>query len=382
MKRFIFSAIALAVTATACTESGLIDTPEMYGSEIVFDTYIGKAPTTKAESVDLSYLEGAVENNGGAQVYAFKCEDGNNNPADIDFTDAFMNGRIVCVEPTSGTTYGTWAYQEYYKLPNANEDTWNPEDVYWPGDVDLAFVAYNLAAKDNKTIETESIGNLEFDFTIDSQVSDQVDLLVTPLTFVSENNSGDTYVGLTFHHLLSRVGFSVVATSENDDVQIAIRSLKLNGTFPTKGKVNLTTVAPAIEAYATPTTTGYNLFADGQCFTVSSDTENSAIYANKKYDSEGEDWDAMYLTPAANEFTPNPNDRFMMLMPGQVDNATIDVTYQLSQALPNTVNVPLGNIDLKPGRAYEFVLKVATAAIEFSGVLEGDWGTPEEKPIY
>ena len=59
MKRFIFSAIALMVAATACTESGIVDMPEFYGNPIVFDTYIGKTPITKADNVDINYLKGS-----------------------------------------------------------------------------------------------------------------------------------------------------------------------------------------------------------------------------------------------------------------------------------------------------------------------------------
>ena len=112
MKRFIFSAIALMVVTTACTESGLIDAPQFYGSRIAFDTYIGKAPITKAESVDLSYLESNAS--GGARVYAFMCETGNRDLNTIDFSSAYMDGRIKNVAPTtykadgSIDSYGKW----------------------------------------------------------------------------------------------------------------------------------------------------------------------------------------------------------------------------------------------------------------------------------
>lgn len=343
MKRFIFSAIALVVAATACTESGLIDTPQLYSSEIVFDTYIGKIPVTKAESINLAYLKNTANNNpGGAQVYAFMTEKGNRNPVSVDYTSAYMNGELIW--NNSGTA-PAWSYQ-------VNGVS---EEVYWPGDVDMAFVAYNLAAESCIVDGTQTLTG--FDFEIKDNVSDQVDLLVTPMTFVQENNSGDTSVGLTFHHLLSRVGFSVVATSPNSNVDITIQSLKFYGTFPKKGKVDLTTTSPVIEAYGNQVAESYNFFKSGESFTVNSNVCGSTVGANS----------GIYAN------TNNPSDRYMMLMPCQFDNASIEVTYQLTGAESQDAEIPLGSVTLDPGRAYEFVLRVSTSAIEFSGVVEGEW---------
>lgn len=371
MKRFIFSAIALVMAATACTESGLIDTPQLYSSEIVFDTYIGKTPVTKAESINLAYLKNTADNNpGGAHVYAFMTEKDNRNTASVDYSSAYMNGDLIW-NATASTP--SWEY----KVNGVSEE------VYWPGDVDMAFVAYNKAAESCMIDNTQTLTG--FDFEIKDDISNQVDLLATPVTFVHENNSGDTSVGLTFHHLLSRVGFSVIATNPNSSVDIAIQSLRFCGMFPTKGYVDLTSTNASIRAYETGAkatfTTYYDFFESNQCFTVNSSTcgstasENSRIYANKKYVPAGTNWDNIYVTPTAAEFTPNANDRFMMIMPGQLDGAKIEVVYQLTGAEPRSAKVDLGNVLLKPGYAYEFVLRVATASIEFSGVVEGDWGT-------
>lgn len=378
MKRFIFSAIALIVAATSCTESGLIDTPDMYGSAIVFDTYIGKTPITKAENVDLSYLESAALNGGGARVYAFMSEKENRNP---DFTSAYMDGRIVCKTPTTykedGTVdrYGEWKYE----ASDENNTTWTEEEVYWPGDVDLAFAAYNLKA--DSRITNRSTDMTEFDFTIAENISDQVDLLATDLTYVSETDNSDTKVSLRFHHLLSRVGFSVIATNPNDNVDIAIQSLRLCGTFSKKGRVDLKSATAAIQPDSEDYRTYYDFFQAGQVFTVNSNVcgsevgENSIIYANKKFNQSATEWEDMYVTPSSTDFTPNANDRFMMIMPEQLDGAYIEVEYQLTGAEKRFAKVELGSMPLKAGFAYEFVFRIATASIEFSGVVEGDWGS-------
>ena len=99
MKRFFISTIALIVAVTACTESGLIDAPQFYNSEILFDTYIGKAPVTKAENIDLTYLE--TSSVGGAHLYAFMCDKGNRNISNVDFSSAYLDGRLKCTTPTN-----------------------------------------------------------------------------------------------------------------------------------------------------------------------------------------------------------------------------------------------------------------------------------------
>ena len=355
MKRFIFSAIALIVAATSCTESGLIDSPELYGSQIVFGTYIGKAPVTKAEDITLNYLE--TNANGGAQVYSFMTEKGNRNPDVVDFSTSYMDGKITNVTPTTykqdGTinTNGEWQYEVY------NDTKWTVEEVYWPGDVDLAFAAYNLMANNciSNLVATKS--DFSFDFEVKSTISEQVDLLVAPLTFVSEAPNDDTNVNLHFRHLLSRVGFSVIATSPNDNVDITISSLRLCGMFPQKGKVSLKSTSAAIQAYEENYATYYDFFQSGQSFTVKSSVCGSTVSDNSRIHAG------------------NVNDRFMMLMPGQLDGAYIEVEYQLTGAEKRFAKVELGSMPLKAGFAYEFVLRVATASIEFSGVVEGDWGS-------
>lgn len=350
MKRFIFSVIALMAAATACTESGLIDSPQHYGSQILFDTYIGKTPVTKAESIDLAYLEDV--DNGGAHIYAFMSDKENANPNNIDFSSAYMDGRIVCTEETTETNQKVWEYQVV-----TPQNIWATEDVYWPGDVNLAFVAYK--AEDCTPVANGD--DFYFDFIIEDNISEQVDLLVSPLQFVSETIGNDTYVNLQFHHLLSRVGFSVIATDPNENVDITIHSLRLCGRFPKKGKVSLKSTSASIQVYDNEDNEDnyknfYDLFESGQPFTVNSVKCGSAVTGD---DSRIYDEDL--------------NNRFMMLMPGQLDGAYIEVEYQLTGDEERFAKVELGNLSLKAGFAYEFVLEVATESIEFSGVVEGDW---------
>lgn len=361
MKRFFFSAIALMSAATACTESGIIETPDSYGNPIVFDTYIGKTPITKAVNMDGEELMKKVDGN-GARLYAFTCPKGQWKADQVDVDFPYMDGALY---------YATaWGY--YPKSASGFSST--IENVYWPGwGTDLAFVAYSLNADNSKYL---SGNNTQFTFTVQDKVYEQVDLLVSPLTFYTEAN-GETSVNLQLYHLLSRIGFKVLATP-GTSTDIEISSVKLCGAFPKTGTVNLlsatnitgaTKSVPSIE----PNTTGnvasyYDLFSTNEKFTINSSN-----------------CDGTAITDAAPIYSTSEDNRYMMIMPGVVSNASIEVQYKLgTEPQSHTARIELGETNFKAGSAYEFIFKVSTASIEFSAeVVEGSWDeqTPEEKPL-
>lgn len=373
MKRSIFSAIALMVAATACTESGLIDAPQFYNSEIVFDTYIGKAPVTKAENINLTYLE--TSNVGGAHLYAFMCDKGDRNIGNLDFSSAYLDGRLICTTPTNYNTTpvtpGVWEYQIAVQTED-NQTEWVKEDAYWPGETkDLAFVAYNLAA--NSCIDDATL--TQFEFSVKSDVKDQVDLLVTPLIYQSETGN-ETNVSLRFYHLLSRVGFKVLPTTASSNVSINIFSLKLTGAFSESGYVNLTSaVSPSIPkiipSSETTYASEYSLFYTNESFTINSSDCTETV-------------DNTTTIVAQPIFGSVEANRYMMLMPGTQSNAAIEVEYNLSGQgdAKSYARIPLtgengADWTFEAGKAYEFILKISTDAIEFeSEVLDG-W---EEHP--
>lgn len=90
MKRLIISAIALTSIAISCTKSEMIETPDFGGQAITFDTYLGKVPMTKAQSVDLAYLQGA---NRGFHVNAFMHAQ-NTAPTDASILNPYMDKNV------------------------------------------------------------------------------------------------------------------------------------------------------------------------------------------------------------------------------------------------------------------------------------------------
>ena len=375
MKRFFFSALALIVAATACTESGIIDMPEFYGKAIVFDTYIGKSPVTKAINIDKNYLIAGT--NSGAYVFAYLCDvEGSGEEMvanNVDYTSAYLNGRLICTNSSAATAAQNpanpiWQYQ-YPTVTTDNDGktvtTWTADQPYMPSEKDLAFVAYNTDSKSCITGETAQ----GFDFEVNSTVANQVDLLVTPLTPVKENSSGDTQVALNFSHLLSRVGFKVLPTSKNETA-ITIHSVKLCGSFPKNGYVNLTAATPAI----TPYTNGekelqYSLFTTGSFTTSGKDCVVK--------EGEVETIVAKPIDVAGN------GNRYMMIMPGAQSNAYIEVNYSLGGGETRYSKIELASTwEFVKGKAYEFIFKINSAAIEFSAeVVEGDWDKPSSSDL-
>jgi hypothetical protein len=373
MKRFFFSVMALAAVATACTESGLIDKPSFYANEISFDSYIGKAPQTKAETVDETYLQRTIANGGGVHVYGFLQEKGVTSASSIETSVPYMDAQLR------------------YDIPEgASSQAWMYDDIaFWPEDKALAFAAYSLNAETNGCISNHT-DVTKFDFTVNDLVEDQVDLLAIPFMTNKVDAGENNVVTLEFKHLLSRVGFTVLASHPSEDVDIAIQSIVLRGIFPKTGVVDLTSTGIIAPYYDGEVATEYDFFKDADDnteagFMINSSTcvadqstnkKGEPIYPNVTMDldldpKDQTKWNTMY---AAMSGTSKVNDRYMMIMPCTVD-AVIEVKYHLTADQPRIAKVALTNWEFKPGYAYEFVLKVSTQTIQFDADF-GAWGGP------
>lgn len=385
MKRFIFSAIALIIAATGCTEGGLIDTPQFYGRAIVFDTYIGKAPVTKAEIANYASLK-----EDGVHITAFSQDQ---NTSSINYVEPYMDLDLAYDKTENGIDY--WTYGE---------------TIFWPEGENLAFSAYALNAdvevnsqnlivwdKDSNVAEGQSY--TKFTYNVPDQVSNQIDLLAANFQIVQEPNNKDAEITLTFYHLLSRIGFSVYSTNTSSPIDIAIHSIRLCGVFPKKGHVDLTSATANIKPYNEPDSEYayfYELFDPAKCFVVSNENCGPAIankadiYTNYKFNSAKSTWSERYeqITYTGTDAQKTEalasarGNRYMMIMPGEYDDVYLEVHYQLTGSEALYAKVDLDKFTFNAGKAYEFVFQIATAAIEFSGVVEGDdWDTPEERPI-
>ena len=415
MKKALFIIVALASVAIGCTKSEVVKAPGR-GREIKFDTYVGKTPMTKAESADLAYVQRATAE-GGFQVYAFLhnyIEPTTQTPAEgeeiFDGSDTYVDPTSVGVSTAYMDKVVTWVGPVEADPENGIEAAngyWDYDGVvYWPDHTTsrkLAFAAYALNAKGTMEFdvdETTKTGKsyTKFTYTVPSAVADQKDLLVAPFLpnqGLSENQDAKP-VSINFKHLLSRVGFQVVANQTTDDVQIKIQEIKLVGNFPTTGKVDLkgTGVITPNTADTDPFQTEYTFFPGDEYFITTSNEVPTDIFANKIYvdDPEGTAGEDGTL-PKVEEDNSDASNRYMMIMPSQqakhmvynedgtpaldadgnvtyVDGQTlpgayIEVNYQLTDADPQKARVSLDNWTFAPGKSYVFVFKVSTYSIQF-----------------
>lgn len=341
MKRIIYTALALAAVAVGCTKSNLVDVPEAQKTPITFDTYNGRVPVTKASELTSANID-------GIHVTGFLAGEG---ALPTEYTKEYMDVDVTKAD-------SKWTYSPL---------------AYWPASGTIKFVAYGSNTKgtsgEGVLIPDESYPFTEFTYTVPALVENQKDLVVSG---IGTETKDDNTVTFTMKHLLSRVGFQIKTIGTGATVTIS--SVKLCGTFKTTGTVDLTaqdtegnTGNPKIVAGTTPTVSEYSLFKSGESFVTSNAATATRIYGN---------------TSSAEDFTADPDNCYMMIMPGLVGklgeiNPYIEVKYQLTgQSSVQTAKIPLGEtseagvftpMTFEAGKAYEFIFTVSISSIEFTG---------------
>lgn len=335
MKRFFFSLIALAAVAASCTQSALVETPDLVNAEVSFTPYTGRTPVTKAASVDLTHLQKPSDQGGGFRVYGFLNQVGKNQTV-------YMDNELVTYD--SSKNPAVWTYDNMVYWPDASSKS------------TLSFVAYN--AVDNGLTANSS----GLTFTVPREMSNQVDLLATAYQEnlkIADTQNGSGNVSLQFHHLLSRVGFSVQTTTST---KITINSLTLTGKMYETATLDF----DAAKNDETPV-----LVESGDKTTV------PYVYTSSPIEVTG-----------ATSAKPIKANDYMMILPHivrQGDDHIIEVSYKIG----DNVSVKTAKVELQPdfefkaGKAYEFILKISTSTIKFE-VTEQTWGdgdVEEEYPI-
>lgn len=361
MKKNIYIAIAVAAVTVGCTKSNLVDAPEAQQTPISFETYTGKTPTTKAVSETTETLAATYNNENKTAIHVNAFVPGT-------YTGAYTSMDVWCESytPDNVQTDETNEFSARWTYSNR---------AYWPSNGKLDFIAYGNNAEDHLAAATS--GSLtSFNYTVSPKVSEQEDLIVavTPTTGTMPT---DGTVSLNFKHLLSRVGFTLKTTQAHEGVSVTINSIVLKGSdFASIGTINFLdaegalVAEPSITATADPTVTSYSLFdttypGDTYDYFFTADSPGPdngiGIYANKRY-AEGSSVDT----------SVSANDRYMMLIPGASITGA-EVYYKLPGAEEQHAIATLTSpIELEKGKAYEFIIKISTDAIEFSGEVT-DW---------
>lgn len=362
----------LAAVVVGCTKSSVLETAPSFETPIEFEPYTGKAPLTKATITDLDGLKTS-----GFHVTGFVHDALAEPYLDKDVTWKTTDEEGASLENP------LWSYTGI---------------AYWPAEGSMDFVAYGKNASKKATVNSANTDLIsltegsytEFTYYVPDNVAEQEDLLVAK-PFIGQQKTDK--VTFDFKHVLSKVGFSVIANNDNN-VKITIKNITLNGLFKNSGKVNLLTATPSISsASTTSTVSSYSLFDHGYSkgtegsdnyagFVCKSATTAQPVFVNTEF-TAGD----MQTDPTADTNASDAN-RYLMIMPGTVADLTtgtkttphIEVVYELTEGKEESATIWLTtdgtetgtNWEFVGGKAYEFVLKISTSAVGFT-VDVNDW---------
>lgn len=357
MKKSLFAILAVAACFASCSE---VIESEVLDNPISFDNYVGKDATTRA-----SVVQGVKS----VRVNAFLRP--TTSPTGMEhFLANFMNNQEVkWVADEENTELGSWEY--------------NPAK-FWPAaDQVVDFVAWVPVA--DYTDSTDVVGNnitvtgAKMEFTVPEEVKYQSDLLVAEAQMGLNRAADNQPVNLNFKHLLSRVGFEIVATGiPADDVTVVeLVEVSLKGNFAKSGVVDMTK-----DNKTTENTLAITAAANGT--------------TTKRYKLRGKHfgWDDNKMTNATKDVTSgalvgrkNSDDSYIMLIPDGNTPSTITVTYTITtdKGKPTqTVITNTADFDLQPasgtpfayeaGKAYKYIFKITLQSITFDVEVE-DWDT-------
>lgn len=346
MKKSLFAILAVAACFASCSE--VVDSP-VVDNPISFDNYVGKDAVTRAavvsdvKSVNVNaYLHKRAGVEGGTE----KGE---------GFKANFMSAQKV-VRTGEGTS-ASWGYEPV---------------KYWPAsDQVVDFVAWidDTSAPEKSNIEIVRNDANQYTSTLNFEVADTVDLqtdLLVADPVLDQNRAGDNApINLHFKHLLSRIGFQIVATGvpgETDETTIVeLNNITLSGKFATEGTVNM--VSPSVKIEGTPTdNVEYHL--SGVHFGW---TPGDKVNVIRKGISD------------------NTASSYLMLIPTGAEPSKINVTYTVTtmadgqvsgDPIVNSADFPLTGVKYEPGKAYKYIFYITMEGITFDVVVD-EW---DEQP--
>jgi len=358
MKKSLFAILAVAACFASCSE--VIDS-EVLDNPISFDNYVGKDATTRA-----TVVQGVESVNVNAFLRPKAAATGKDN-----FRSNFMVNQAVNKVP-DGDGF-KWDYQPSKFWPAADQVV---DFVAW---VPVANYTVGETTKNNISVE-----NATLTFTVPEEVKHQSDLLVAEAQMgvnrVAEGTNNEP-VSLKFKHLLSRIGFEIVATGiPTDDVNVVeLVEVSLNGGFASKGEVDMTK----------DNTTGNTL-----AIVTASDNVTTSQY---KLTGTHFGWEDNRMTNATKEGDTligrrNSDDSYIMLIPDGNSPTHITVTYTITTKGPNndvttddtvvtnTAQFDLSGVTYEAGKAYKYIFKITLQSITFD-VVETPWDEQDDIDI-
>ena len=220
-KIFMVIAAAAALTLVSCSSDDLnsLSDNSSKNEAISFDGYLGRSAVSVNGSRGSELTKEKLKTDGFGVFGNYKAVDG------LEFgSNLFDNEKVTS---SSSTEPVKWTYDNI---------------KYWPTEGHIDFLAY--APYDSKYVNKVSSDNQKLEFTVNSTIKDQKDLLWAN---AANKTMADNPVKFTFNHALAKIGYAVKKGVTDDNVTITLNKITLAGSetdpkvgaFHTTGTIDL-----------------------------------------------------------------------------------------------------------------------------------------------
>ena len=227
-KKFVMGIAAMAaLTLVSCSSDDLdsFSDNSSKNEAISFDGYWGRSAVavngTRGSVLDVTALQNSTE---GFGVFGHYKE-----AVGLEFDHDLFNNQQVTYKKSA--TASAWTYSPL---------------KFWPAQGHIDFLAY--APYDSKYNDKVSKDNQKIDFTVNSTIKDQKDLLWAnnAVNQTMANNSKNK-VKFQFKHALSRLGYSVKLYGDytSNNVKFTLKEITLTGSDPKSTTASTTETAKA-----------------------------------------------------------------------------------------------------------------------------------------
>ena len=348
-KNFFMGIAAIAaLTLVSCSSDDLnsLSDNSSKNEAISFDGYLGRS------AVAVNGSRGSVETKeklktDGFGVFGNYSEDSEGTKTAYG-ANYFNNVKVTC--PSSAWTYSPLKF--------------------WPAQGHIDFLAY--APYDSKYNDNVSEDNQKLEFTVNSDIKEQKDLLYANAVGKTKDKISSTgnKVKFQFNHALSKLGYKVKLSGDySSNATFTLKNIKLAGSsdgateaFYTKGKIDLSKTNTASDLWSDYATDRQNF----DWFSGTSTVTGTDLKHPDENRAENED----YLFVIPQKFKTGSDKLYVIV--------TYTITYKNDTENPitNTVYKQLSN-DFEPGKAYMIKLTLGLP-IEFDADVT-TWGV--DNPI-
>lgn len=343
-KKFFMGIAAMAaLTLVSCSSDDLnsLSDNSSKNEAISFDGYLGRS------AVAVNGTRGSVETKETLKTKGFGVFGHYKEADDQEFgSDLFNNVKV---------TYETSAW------------TYSPLK-FWPTQGHIDFLAY--APYDSKYADKVSKENQKLDFTVNSTIKDQIDLLYANAVgqTLDKISSTGNKVKFHFNHALSKLGYQVkLSGNYSSNATFTLTKITLAGSpngatkaFYTSGKIDLSKINTASGLWS-------EYAADKQNFNWFSGS-STVTGTDLKHPDENRVANEDYLFVIPQDFSQTGNTLYVIV------EYTIKYT-DGTQSVTNTVYKKL-TTNFKQGKAYMLNLTLGLP-IEFDADVE-EWKAPDD----